>query len=458
MNSTNNLMFIIKLFYEHKIRILFLVSYSIFCGYITPFWALLIPKAINNLLPRIELILIAIIYFSFSYIKELIAFPIHNYISYQLRKYLINQAHEMDIDTVNAGNIIAKLQRTLSGKLLIKNLTDSIKHLAIIFNSLYLIAKINKIIGFAEILILALHTIGFYFAQKYYTQVRKQAWLKTEEAGKMQEKTINQTIAIRQNLLNIEDSAQSLTDERNAWHDYYFKSNLIFAMLIVCAVSIVATPFFFSQNLTKPTILFISWQLANSLRLLTIDLRVLIATKIDLNIFLTQYHNQSKTKLTYYNFLNIKNVVINKFDENGNHIKKLGPFNFNLDKTLAILTGTNGVGKTQLSLAIANLINYEGEIKAPKTIYISLKEQANLNKKQSMGENAFELINKAFEMVKNEDNNIQQLIIIDELLDILSTEKIQQAKEMIDKAKAMILIITHNTEIMKWSENIIELK
>ena len=124
-------------------------------------------------------------------------------------------------------------------------------------------------------------------------------------------------------------------------------------------------------------------------------------------------------------------------------IHNLGPFRFSTKSKLVALCGENGVGKTQLAMAIADLIPYSGKIIAPKTIYIGLKSLPNLYAdKNSMGENALKTIDGA---IANEN---AQLIIIDELLDILSQSNLKNTLNKLKECSKMIILITHSSKII----------
>lgn len=450
----NAALFFFKLAYKYKIRLFFLLSYSIISGYYISFWPILI-KQIANFDAKFYLILIAAMHFSFNYIKELILFPIHNYATYIFKSNMMNNSYDLSLDEIEPGKIISSLQRSGFTRYFFKNIIDCFKYGAMILHSIYLIYSKNHNLAFWNLLLLAVYFLAFIYYKNYYKKLRSNAWQSTELAGIAQENMLNQITSIKQNLINNKTNF-ALENEYKKWHEYYLKSNILFIIFNIFLLLILIIPI--AKNFEQ-TILFLIWNLASSINLISMDIKNIISINTDLEIFLRKNPvNKTKNQFSLNkDNLIIQNLYIHKKNNDGKIIT-LGPFNFSTNKMKAkkiiALTGGNGAGKTQIALAISQLIEYDGAIEAPHAIYISLKDKIASFKSQ--GENAFLVIENAFKKAMLEKSTSDGathdnygLIIIDELLDILSAENLQIIIGKIKNMNKMFLIITHSNEIKK---------
>ena len=164
------------------------------------------------------------------------------------------------------------------------------------------------------------------------------------------------------------------------------------------------------------------------------------------------FFQDSKINLTQ---IYSKNLIIENLHiplQSAMQKKILGPLNFINKEKMISISGNNATGKTSLALAIANLIPYQGIIKKPKTIYISL-ENSPINKELSYiskGEKALYIIDLIIS--KN-----YELLILDEILDILSDENLKSVINKLKTNKASVIIITHKKNIENFTNTQYEL-
>lgn len=441
-NMKNTIKFLVTIALKNKIRLGILFIYSIVCGYLIPYWPILLKQVINGtdscliLKAQISLIIITGLHFSFDYAKDLFLFPIHNYASYQLRLTALTHAHDIALSALKPGGIISRLQRSTSGKNLFKAIPNCLKHITMIINSIYLIGKQHFATAITTTIVFLIYLIVIYLIQKIYKKIRRAAWNATEEASTTSSKILDETIAVRQNILTQEQVHSALKSELQAWHSYYLKSNLIFGGISFFGVLLIA------QSLSNLTIALLTWQLANSMKVLTNDIRSMFGTIIDIEILLAkkQPSYEQSAKNTSIQNITIKDVKIHN----------LGPFNFQTktQSKIIALCGQNGAGKTQLALAISNLIPYKGTIQTPRALYLNAETHMEINAHNSTGQNAIELITHAL-------NTNYKLLILDEVLDVLSQENLAKIIKQLKQSNKTILIITHQKNIMQEADEII---
>jgi len=441
-NINNTIQFLVTIALKNKIRLGLLCAYSVLCGYLMPYWPILLKQVVNGkdlhliLKAQMSLITISALHFSFDYVKDLFLFPIHNYASYQLRLTALTQAHDIALSTLKSGGIISRLQRSTSGKNLFKAIPNCIKNITMIIKGIFLIGKQDIATAIRITTIFLIYSLVIYLIQKIYKKIRRAGWQATEEASATSSKILDETIAVRQNILTQEQVYVTLENEFQTWHEYYLKSNLIFGGISLFGVLLIA------QSLSNLTLALLTWQLANSMKSLTSDIRSMLGTIIDIDILLykkqTAYEDNTKDE-------SIQNITIK-----GVKIHNLGPFNFQTktESKIIALCGQNGTGKTQLALAIANLIPYKGTITTAPALYLNAETHIEINTHNSTGQNAIELITHALK-------TNYKLLILDELLDVLSQENLEKTINKLKKSNKTILIITHQKNIMQEADEVI---
>lgn len=431
--------FFLKLGYQYRFRLTFLITYTVFSSYIIAFWPLYIDKALHSNFAKFALLCMAFAKISFNYVREVFLFPVYNYASYQLKLHDLDSAHNNPLYENSAGEIIARQSRSASSKYIIRALITCFNHAVTLLTTLWLISMANLKIGLITGSLLFCYLGIIFLIQKRYKILRNHAWNKTEHVGKTSQQILDQTRAIRQGLQDSTLANKALQSEYETWHKYYFITSFYYISLsFICAYSVCVL--FITGDFTQ-SVLLLSWNFALSLGLFTESLKILYSTFVDVEVFLQdQYRNQTQYEMRDY--LLLEDVYIKIKDT------MRGPVNLITKASTIIMTGNNGVGKTRLALAIAGLVPYAGTIARPSALYISLDDKKLTDEKLSKGENVIELLKQACEKEYG-------LLIIDEMLDLLSPDALKKAWQMLHNSNKMLLIITHKEEIMQFAHEII---
>lgn len=428
MNSKN---FILEILKNNKLTVGILFCYSYFAGYYIANWVTLISTTEMNFF-YIFLILFA--NFSFKYIKELLIMPIYNHSIMLLKKNYLKKLKNTEI---SSAKIMTQFQKSASLKITFQHFFELLKDsISILVFIKYIISFDKKFaLYFNSFLIIYFYII--FLAQKKSIQLRKISWRKTELNY---EDSLNLSIqqnAIRQNFFSIsEETNTSFFEEYEAWNKFYIFSNFYYLFLCVLLSAISIIGFMFER-------VFLIYSFAIILEKFTHRIKIFTNSIYDLKDFFQETES-------FYNKSYIgSQLVLEDVNINFKNIKN-GPISFKMNENIISIQGQNGIGKTMLALAIANLIKFDGKIFKPSSIYIDLKNFPIKNKNLSQGE-------KIIKIIENAITKKYKLLIFDEVLDVLSLKNIEMVFKLIKSNKKQAIIITHNENVAKFAETRYEL-
>ncbi len=415
-----------KIILNNKFNLLGILIFSLMTGYAKAVWPTLIYH-------KLYLIIIGLILVCQNPIQEFFSFKIYNFILKELKINNIDQ-----IKKISQGKYFTNIEQTVSVKYIVRHSVKLLTIFVSIIEILKMIYNENFTAFIFHFCFLIIFFVIVFKLSKYYKQIRKNAWEATAATFEKNIDLVNQKIAVTQNLESTELAKTSFENEYLKWDNYYYKSvglNLLFNVFFMIIL-------FFDFKIS----VLIIWNLINILISLTETLKVFYSFILDLQFSQNNKKHNMKNQITRSDSLKIQNLFI-KFKD-----KKQGPFNFEMKHKIIGLTGNNGCGKTRLALAISDLIEFEGIIEVPETLYISLdNKNLSLNNDLSNGENALTIIQKTF-------NKTNSLILIDELLDIISEDNLKNLFDHISTSSNYFIIISHKKEILEKCEKIYKLE
>jgi len=357
--------------------------------------------------------------------------------------------HAENLNFALPGRAIARSSRASATRQFYRTLISILKNFSTIFASLAMFFYVDNFLGAILAGIFVVYFFSVFFIQKYYFKIRNIAWKSTEKEGEITSDSIQNTLLIRQNFIE-NASYLALKNEFSAWNKYYMISNLLYVGLSIFSVFFLVVVIFYSHlcsesakmvNFTKN--LIIGWRLSRSVQSLTKESKIFTMMFIDLSVFFAKNADFEK-------FENMRIISDKVFFDNvsiGRENNKIGPISWSFLKKITALTGQNGIGKTSLGLALANLIKYNGKISAPQAAFIG---KVTLDRQLSSGENSMQLLAK----IANSEAN---LIILDEVLDCISCQEFPKIFDNFRKSTKQFLIITHNQEVLKFVDEIYKL-
>lgn len=434
--------------FKYKFRLIIIGIYSFITGWIYPLYPTLAANLVSRNFQMYDYFLLIgnfIISFSFLNIKEIILFPIYNYGTYSLKKMNVEVVQNGDIDECSPGRTVARSQRSPASRMLFKEIVQITKNCAAIISGLIIFTKLNWELGVGLSFLLFIYfSIVMYF-QVYYSKIRAFSWNSTELEGDKTAFSISNSILVRQNFIENQSYA-ALSNEHQSWGKYYMQSNLLYLGFGLLSVLFLLCVLYFSKEIGRAngddTVWFVknialTWQFSNCVKNLTNSVKVFTDVMVDLSAFFQEVQKNTNIRYVSENSesVAIKNVSI--ASKNG----KIGPIDWEYNQKIVALTGKNGVGKTRLALALANLVDYEGAIYVNDCLYIC--GQFVINKQLSYGENALQLLENAY-------NSSAKMIILDEVLDCISSHEFENIFQKLRAQNKQFLIITHNNEVLKF--------
>lgn len=407
--NKKHIILIIKTLKTHKKMLFFMLFLTLFSSFS---WSLLIQNLYKENL-KLPLLLLAQ-ELIFPYLQDLCFTPIYNNLLKELKMQTIQQIKS----TEDTGKTMTSFNKIHSINLFLKNISSTLTNLSMIIGivcGLLYQREYQYFGGFA--IWITSTTIVFIYTQKYVLQKRKTAWKTTETVFNEVQKRISKSEEFQQNLFKNQSLDLVLTYEANAWKRFYIYSNLSLILIGLLHIS-----FFFTSVLNAPLFLIYIKKINKILK----NIKYFVQFTQDF-LFIKDEHAKTNDETCIYS-KNVKVQNVRIFDS--------GPFSFEMTSELLIITGENGVGKTLLSKAIANLLPFSGYIARPKTIYISSESQF-IQEKLSKGQRLIKHIEVALEQN-------YELFILDEVLDALSPDNV---KKILSKlSEKQVIIITHHSE------------